>query len=242
MSSRARVVCACIAAAAVIACGGQPAGEAPLPTAPPLPTPTPAPTPVDPLVVLAESGRVMEALESFHFRLDHSEGFTALMPNLSLVQAEGDVVKPDGMSVDLSGGAGGFAIKSGFITSGDDSFMLNPLTGRWDPSPREASPLDFFDPQRGISSMMTDVESPVLTVEGRVYSIEGHLPAEALSPLIGPTLDGARVSVELTIAVGSHHLERAVFVGAVKAGEIEGTVRTITLSGFDDPVVIEAPR
>ena len=178
-------------AAAVAGCGGS-GGETHSPTVRAKSTPTP----VDPAVVLLESGRAMQALESFHFRLDHEKGFTALM-NLALSEAEGDIVKPDKMAVDLVGGSGGFLIKSGLIVEGDDSFMINPLTEEWEAVPREASPLGFFDPQEGIASMLAAIEAPVLTdSDGRAYSIEGDLPTDALSPLIGPTLDGATVSIE----------------------------------------------
>ena len=224
-------------AAAVAGCGGS-GGETHSPTVRAKSTPTP----VDPAVVLLESGRAMQALESFHFRLDHEKGFTALM-NLALSEAEGDIVKPDKMAVDLVGGSGGFLIKSGLIVEGDDSFMINPLTEEWEAVPREASPLGFFDPQEGIASMLVAIEAPVLTdSDGRAYSIEGDLPTDALSPLIGPTLDGATVSIEVAISVDGYYLERVVFVGAAKEGEIEGTIRTIKLSRFDEPVTIEAPQ
>ena len=234
-------VCVGLMAVAVVACGGS-ADEIPSSTVRATSIPTPTPTPVNPAAVLLESGRTMQVLESFHFRLDHQEGFTALM-NLALSEAEGDIVKPDKMFVDLIGGSAGFLIKSGLIVLGDDSFMINPLTGKWEAVPREASPLGFFDPQEGIASMMAAIETPVLTgFDGRTYSIEGDLPAEALSPLIGPTLDGATVSVEVAIGVDGYYLERVVFVGAAKEGEVEGTIRTITLSRFGEPVTIEAPQ
>ena len=61
--------------------------------------------------------------------------------------------------------------------------MINPLTAEWEAVPREASPLGFFDPQEGIASMLAAIEAPALTgSDGRTYSIEGDLPADALSP------------------------------------------------------------
>ena len=228
-----------LAAITLVACGGS-GDDTPSPSAGNAP---PTPTPVDPSAVLAESGKTMEDVGAFHFRLDHRRGFTALLPSLSLDEAEGDVVKPDKISAEFVGSSAGFVVKSSLITLGDDSFMTNPLTGRWEAVPKDVSPLGFFDPRRGIASMMAAVESPVLTgTERGTYSIEGGLPAQALSPLIGTTLEGARVSVELAVRVDTHYLESAVFVGAVKDGEVENTVRTITLSRFDEPVNIEPPQ
>jgi hypothetical protein len=227
-----------LAIAAVVACGSSDK-DAASPTA----GTAAAPTLIDPTVVLAESGRLMEATGSFHFLLDHQKGGTRLLPNLTLDEAEGDVVKPDKISAEFVGGSGGFVVKSSLITVGEDSYMTNPLTGRWETVPKDVSPLGFFDPQRGVSSMMTAVEDPVLKgSEEGVYLIEGELPAEALSPLVGLVLPGARVSVELTISVDTHYLQRATFGGAVKESELEGTIRTITLSGFGEPVNIEPPQ
>ena len=229
-----------LAIAAVVACGSSDK-DAVSPTTGAAAAPTP--TPVDPTVVLAESGRLMEETGSFHFLLDHQKGATRLLPNLTLDEAEGDVVKPDRISAEFVGGSGGFLVKSSLITVGEDSYMTNPLTGRWETVPKDVSPLGFFDPQRGVSSMMTAVEDPVLKGSDKgVYLIEGELPAEALSPLVGLVLPGARVSVELTISVDTHYLQRATFGGAVKESVLEGTIRTITLSGFGEPVNIKPPQ
>ena len=161
---------------------------------------------------------------------------------LTVTEADGTVVSPDGVSVEFAGTLGNFAVRSSLITLGDDSYMTNPLTGAWEQVAREVSPLGFFDPQRGIGSMMTEVESPSLVEKSdEAFVIEGDLPVEALEPLLGGLTEGNTVNVRLTIDSDSLFLKQAILDGRVTATEPDGVVRTITLSEFNEQVTIEPP-
>ncbi|MCH7744444.1 MAG: LppX_LprAFG lipoprotein [Chloroflexi bacterium] len=205
-------------------------------------TPTPSPTPVNPQVLLEQSGQAMESLDSFHFLLEHPSGGTPLLPGLLITSAEGDVVKPDKISVDFGGAFGIVYVESSVVTLGDSSYMTNPLTGKWENVPTEVSPLGFFDPQRGVSAMMFQVtQASLISSDEGTYRLKGSLPAEALAAILGPTIKGVSISVELTIDADSLYLLEAVLDGRVTADEPDGTVRVITLSRFNEPVVIEPP-
>ena len=211
-------------------------------TVTPVASPTPAPTPVNPRALLRESGAIMEALRSFHFRLDHRRGGTPLLPGLLIQEAEGDVISPDQISTDFSGSFGGFAVKSSLITIGDKSYMTNPLSGQWEDVPTDVSPLGFFNPRQGIASMMSQVESPTLLPGGRdTIRVQGRMPAEALAPLLGATVKGTTVAVELAIDANELYLLEAVFDGRVTPTEIDGVIRVIRLSRFNEPITIEPP-
>ena len=99
--SKLLVVAATIVLAlAAHACGGSEpdAARTPLPS-----TLTPTSTPVDLQAILRESGRVMEDLRSFHFKLSHRSGNTPLMANMVVDELEGDVVNPDKLAVEFIG-------------------------------------------------------------------------------------------------------------------------------------------
>ena len=211
----------------------------PDPTAVPLPTPTP----IDVAALLTRSGEATGALNTFRFQLEHNrDGGTPLTDTLTVTEADGRVVSPDSVSIEFAGTLGNFAVRSSLITLGDDSYMTNPLTGVWEQVAREVSPLGFFDPQRGIGSMMTEVQSPVLVSKSEAdYEIEGALPVEALEPLLGGLVEGTTVNVRLTIDSDSLFLKRAILDGRVTAIEPDGVVRTITLSEFNEQVTIEPP-
>ena len=209
----------------------------------PSPTLIPTPTPVDIQKLLGESGRVMENLQSFHFHLSHRNGGTVLPSNLVIEEAEGDVIKPDKISTEFSGTFGPFVIKSGLITLGDDSYLTNPLTRRWESVPREVSPLGFFNPRRGIAAMMFQVQGATMLPDGEdVYRIKGSLPAKALAPLLGDTVEDATVTLELSLDAHRLYLLKAIVEGRVTPSEPDGTFREIRLSRFNEPVVIEPPQ
>ena len=219
------------------ACGD--AGTGPTPTVAPPATPTP----IDPGTVLRESGKVMEELASFHFHLGHRSGRTPLTASLAVKEVQGDVVKPDKMSVRFTGTFGGFAINSKVINIGDTTHMTNPLTGQWETMDKAVSPLGFFDPRRGIASMMSRVdEASLLSAAGETIRLGGRLPAEALARLVGTTVTGTTVTVELAIDARNLYLIEVLLDGRITPTEPDGTVRVITLSRFGEPVAIEPPQ
>lgn len=225
-------------AAILVGCAHSPQPD---PTAVPAPTPTP----IDVAGLLARSGEATGALETFRFQLEHNGvGGTPLTESLTVTEADGTVVSPDAVSVEFAGTLGSFAVRSSLITLGDDSYMTNPLTGAWEQVAREVSPLGFFDPQRGIGSMMTEVQTPVLVEKSDdQFVIEGDLPVEALRPLLGGSLmEGNTVDARLTIDSDSLFLQRAVLDGRLTASEPDGVARTITLSEFNEQVTIEPPK
>ena len=205
-------------------------------------SPEPTPTPVSPDVLLAESGAAMSALRSFRFSLAHNKDGTPLADNLTVREAEGAVVSPDRISVEFSGTFGSFAIRSGIVSIGADSYMTNPLTGDWESVASGVSPLAFFDPQSGIGAMMRSVENPTLAdaSDGSV-TVEGDLAVSALAPILGGAATDGEVRAALTIAADTLFLEKAVIEGRVTADETDGLTRTIELWDFDAPISIEPP-
>lgn len=207
-------------------------------------TPVPTPTPINVEGLLMRSGEVTSQLDTFHFRLEHNdEGSTPFSDTLDIVEAEGDVVSPDSVSIDFSGRFGGrFAMRASLITIGSDSYMTNPLSGNWEEVPAEVSPLGFFNPQQGIGAMMTGLRNPVLlSKDGTEFRIEGDLEVRALRPLLGAVTQDGIVRVEVTLDKDTLYLKKAVIAGRATASEPDGVIRTITLSGYDESISITAP-
>ena len=230
--------------AAATACGSSPAVEQTTTAAAPAPTPTPTPTPVNVEALIQRSGEAMAGLKTFRFFLSHPSGGTPLdlLPGLAIQEIEGAVINPDGLEARFAGTLGALYVESRLISVAENSYLTNPLTGKWEAIPQEISPLAFFNPRDGIASMMSQVREVTLTSDDAdEYIVAGLIPAEALAPLLGKTLSGVSISVELTIDRQSHHLRKARFEGRVTSGEPDGTIRIITLSGFDEPLSIEPP-
>ena len=211
----------------------------PDPTALPISTPTP----VNVEQLLRDAGAATAGLDTFHFLLEHNTGGTPLAPNLTVTEAKGDVVNPDGISTEFAGTLGAFAVRSSLITLGDESYMTNPLTGAWESVPKEVSPLGFFDPQSGIGAIMTQVvNANLLSIREGEIRVGGSLPVAALESILGSATDGTTVEAELTIDAKTLFLTEAILTGRVTATEPDGVIRTITLSKFNQPLTIVAPQ
>ena len=226
---------AVVLVAAAHACGGDSGSQSE-----PSVTPTPTPTPINPQALLEHAGRAMEGVSSFEFRLDHESGGTVLMPNLVIRELAGQVVRPDRISVEFKGRFGNFAIKGSLVSVGQTSYMTNPLTEAWEKVPPDVSPVGFFNE---IAVMMSRVTEASAASEGDdLFSIKGRLPAEALEPLVGTTVTGATMAVELVVRGSDFYLVEVTFDGRVTEGEDADTVRKITLSRFNEPFTIEPPE
>ena len=195
--------------------------------------------------VLDEAGAALAGLTSFHFRLRHEDGGTEFATGITVEDAEGVVVNPDRIAVAFSGTFGqGFAIRSRLITTGQTSYMTNPLNGKWEEIPVGVSPLGFFSPAKGIGAMMSELTEPLLSAKSNAetHVVTGRLPATALKPLLGSALPEALVDVELTIDAGTLYLTEAIATGKATANDAPDLVRVVSLSGFNEPTSIEAPR
>ncbi len=211
---------------------------------PPTHTPVPTPTPINVEDILRRSGDATSQLAAFHFRLQHSDGgSTPFSDTLDITEAEGDVVSPDSVSIDFAGRfSDRFAMRASLITIGDDSYMTNPLSGDWERVPPEVSPLGFFDPQKGVGSMIAGIRNPTLSSKnGNEFIIEGDLESQALRPLLGPATQDGIVRVRISLDEDTLYMKRAVIDGRLTAGEADGVTRTITLSQFNEPLSVTAP-
>ena len=188
----------------------------------------------------------MQGLKSFSFSLKHEGGGTEFLPGMIVEEAVGNVVSPDKISVSFSGiFSERYAFRASLVTLGDESYMTNPLTGAWEAMPTGVSPLGFFNPTQGIAGMMLQLEQLRLVDDGSggdEFRLSGILPAEALAPLLGRTLEGVTVRVELVIDSRDLYLLQARVMGTVSDKDPEGIVRVIVVSAFDEPVVIQAPE
>ena len=203
------------------------------------PTPVPTPTPIDPTMLLQRMGAAMEGVSSFEFLLDHESGGTVLMSNLVMTEISGQVIRPDRLSIGFRGRFGNFAIRGQLITVGDATYMTNPLTDEWEKIPPGISPVRFFDE---FADMVSQVNPSAATLDGNLFRVRGRLPTEALEPLVGSTIKGDTVAIELAALASNGYIVEVTFDGAVTEAEEAGTMRSITLSRFNESFSIELPE
>ncbi|MDE2860390.1 MAG: LppX_LprAFG lipoprotein [Chloroflexota bacterium] len=213
------------------------------PTSTPTPSPTPPPSAE---TILAASGESMAALDSFRFRLSHENGGTPLAIGLVVTDVEGDVVKPDGLSLSLGATFSGFFVELHLIAVDGVTYMTDPVTQAWEIQEAGVNPLAFFDPATGIDSIMSDMTDASLagqvTLDGvTTHHISGKLPSDSLVPLLSTVTPDLTVDTEVWIGEDDSYLRKVVFRGVAVAGDAENIVRTIALSNFNQAEDIEAP-
>ena len=186
----------------------------------------------------------MQNLSTFHVRLEHEGGTTQFAPGVVLSEAEAEIINPDRMGASFKAQFGTLAVNSEFIAIGEDNWLTNPLSGEWEPIDADVSPLGFFNPRRGINVILAEVHSveEPPDVNGAVYTLNGSVPAKALESLLGPSIEGATVTARLVIDTDGYYLTEARVDGRVVPTDVEGVVRLLWLSRFNEPMTVEAPQ
>ena len=209
----------------------------------PIPTPTPQP---DARSLLEESGQAMALLESFRFDMGHRSGGTPIADGLVVKGVVGDVVKPDKLMLSWKGTFQAFFVRAQVIALEGETYMTDPITGRWGLLSGDVNPLGFFEPASGIASIMsglTGVSMMGLETLGDVetYLIKGEVPSRSLAPLLGTVAPDLLVDTEAWIGVEDMYLHQVVFRGRVTPDDADDIIRTVKLSNFNAPVDIKAP-
>ena len=205
---------------------------------------TPTPTPPDITTILMLTGETMQNLSTFHVRLEHEGGTTQFAPGVVLSEAEAEVVNPDRLAASFKAQFGNLAVNSEFVAVGEDNWLTNPLSGEWESIEADVSPLGFFNPRRGINAILAEVHSveEPPDVSGTVYTLNASVPAKALESLLGSSIEGATVAAKLVIDTDGYYLTEARVEGRVVSSDVEGVVRLLWLSRFNEPMVVEPPE
>ncbi len=195
--------------------------------------------------VLGVSATATKAVTSFHFRLNHENGASAMPFNLQLVSAEGDVAVPDRLSADVKAKASSVSASLKVISIGDKTWVTNPFSRRWQFLP-DARARDFANPELIVNTLLTDLANPELVGQSEIdgvktYEIKGTLDSGFLQAALQSVQPGHPVTVQLWIGVSDSLPRRARISGRLSDGEAENIVRQVDLSKFNAKVDIQPP-
>ncbi len=206
-------------------------------------TPTATPTPIDPAALIRESAGRMEAVERFHFTLDHENGASEIVRGIMMVYAEGDIGGAQHMRAAIEGALGTLKFETGVIVLPEGSWIQNPIDRSWEPE--DISIDAFFDPQEGVAALMRAVLDPVLDGRERVGGVEAYrieVTADSGDLAIFPTATpGFEVRATLWIGVEDLLVYRVDVRGAISETESPDILRRLELSRFGEDVDIVPP-
>lgn len=217
-----------------------------------VPQPTAAATPrqPDPNVLAKQAADQVEALKSFHFLLEHENGGSPIVLNLTMNRAEGDIAKPDRLKADINAVAsqlGGANVKVKVVNVGDTAQITNPFNpNQWVPLPGTNRLADIFDPAAGTTAALRAVQNPKITGEEtingvKVWKVEGNVAATALSSFATIAEEGYTVKGTAWVGEDKPYVYRIRIDGPLGSKDAKNIVRKVELSNFDQPVEIKLP-
>ena len=187
----------------------------------------------------------LDSVTSFHFKLAHEGGGTPIAMGLELLEATGDMTKPDKLKTAVSASLSGILVKVDVITIGSTTYMTNPLTGNWEMLPSDFSAIAVFDPNTGIMSILSGIIDPTVEEgdnDNKVrYHIKGEIPVESLRPITLNSIEGTTVIVDIWIDPGDFSIDKVRLEGRITETEKSGIIRTLEFSDFNKKVEIESP-
>jgi len=186
------------------------------------------------------------AVKSFHFRLEHENGFSPMPMDLKLKTAEGDIQVPDRIKAKLDADVAGALLQVEVIGIGEEGWMTNPFSREWQPLPKGTSISAIFDPAAGIQAVARSLqEVRVVDVEkvggSDTYLLEGQIDSGVLKAAVPIAEPGLTVNVKVWVDTKDYTIRQVRLEGPFAPGEPENIVRILFLSKFDEPVSIEPP-
>lgn len=167
-----------------------------------------------------------------------------------LKSADGDLVRPDKVSLTAKAQVGPVNAQLKFIQIGNDAYLTNILTGKWEKAPSGFAydPRIVFDQDRGVSAILSKVRgwqpAPGVTINGaETQHVHAPVPTSTVNDLVSSSLRGDTVDVDLYIEPKNNDVVRIVLAerpDAVTAGT--AAVRwTLDLAKQNDAITINAP-
>jgi lipoprotein LprG len=198
-------------------------------------------------LILRDAIPAMQELSSFSFDYDVQRPQDAPpVQGTDVVSLEGSVDDQGGMKALIHILQGGIPLQLNFVAVGDTHYVENPISGAWQSIPAASSPVGQLNLGASAIQILEKVQEP--EYDGRdevggvaVDKVTGTVAAEDVEGIVQAVSVDHSFPVELWIGVEDDLVRRIVLSGAATRSEHEETVRTIDLTGFDEPVEIEPP-
>lgn len=195
--------------------------------------------------LLQRAATRMSQVQSLRFDLEQQNGAAEILNGLMMTGAKGAVAGPNRLSIEADVSAGPLNATVKIIVLPDQSWVTNPLTGRWQKQDVQIAP--FFDPAAGVPGLMRSVTNPKVTgtasIDGhQTYVVEAVVDSGALSLFSAGAPSGRKLQARAWIGVDDPLVYRIEVVGGISASEPSNLVRTLTLSDLGAAIDIQPPQ
>jgi hypothetical protein len=165
--------------------------------------------------------------------------------------AEGDLVRPDRVSATAKVSAGPINATIKFIQIGDDVYMTNILTGKWEKASGGLGydPRVVFDKDNGVAAILGKVTGWQFVENTKINGVDtqhvhGPVPVQSVNALVANSMRGDTIDVDLYVEGKNNDVVRFV-LAEQPAAVTPGTVAsrwTLDLSKQNDNIKIDAPQ
>jgi hypothetical protein len=204
------------------------------------------PRELTPREVLDRAADAVDKATTAHFVLEQQNGTVQLASGVQIVNAEGDVLRPDRLSMSFTLRLAGFSAESKLIVVGEELFITNPLSGQWQKAPSSTGAPRVLDKDHGMSSLLRNVTDAQRvgneTLDGtQTQHLKGRVPATSFADMAGSQPTGDAVAGDLWVGSDDFLPRQVRLEGPIGAGDTAATVRVLKFSKFNQPVTIERP-
>jgi LppX/LprAFG-like lipoprotein len=193
-----------------------------------------------------------DQVNALHFALTvDGDVYLDTLHSQKLKSADGDLIRPDKVSLTAKASVGPINASLKFIQIGDQAYLTNILTGKWEKAPAGFAydPRIVFDQNRGVSAILGNVRGWTLVGNEKVNGIDtqhvqGPVPVASVNDLVSSSLRGDTVDVDLYVEPKNNDVVRFVLTEQA-AAVAPGTAAarwTLDLSKQNDTgIKIDAP-
>lgn len=193
--------------------------------------------------LISQARAAIGKVTAYHFLLKAQNiGTTGPLP---IQSAEGDIVVPDRLQANASVVFNGGSAQAQIIAIGNTQYVN--VLGSWQQTTGLLDPRVLSDPQTGVAALLGHVQNPDTPSDSTsngtpCWSIKGKLQASYLAGITGGGVP-AGTTDDVTVCIGKHDtLPYLMLIQGIAAqGDTAKTVRTFTLSKFNEQITIVAP-
>lgn len=195
--------------------------------------------------LIKDAQTAFQKVTAYHFKLDAQNAGAGSF--VAIQSADGDTLVPDKLQAKAAANVLGNVVDVKIIAIGSKQYVTDPITGKWTTASNLLDPRTLSDSQTGVVAILGQIQNPTTpqdsTSDGRpCWSMNGKLDAKYLAGITGGGTTAGKL-VNVTLCIGkTDKLPYMVRVNGVAiTGDTDKTVRTFTLSKFNESLSISAP-
>lgn len=195
--------------------------------------------------IAKQTAEKLKSVSTVHLTMS-VEGGTMNIAGMNVRSLEGDLAQPDKVHLHAKIVALGSVLDGELITIGDQAWITNPLTKKWQKAPNVIA-FAPLDPNKGIGTLIGNAKDLQKLADDNiggtaVYHLSGTLDGKDLGSLLGTNIESKQIPAEIWIGKSDLLPRQIKITGSLMPNEPQNLVRTITLSNYNATVDIKPPQ